>query len=196
MKLFDGIEMVITELIKKRIEIRQIYKNGIGKAFFLLRCILPLAFLIIFLFLIDYLDLKDTDIEDFIKQINSLVGIILGFSIASFAIFISINNQKLEEVSQQTKYTYREIGSSLFFYNVEVALFTSLIGIILLYINLPALHITDLLTLFTSSNFSIWVLFNIKIFLFLIYIMMFFQLIFNLFYSSLFLNSSIKKHTV
>jgi hypothetical protein len=194
MKQFKESIMVIIELIKKRLEIRKIYREGIGKAFLLLRYTLPLIFLVIFLFLIDYLALKTADIKDLIKQINSLVGIILGFSIASFAIFISISNKKLEEVSQKTEYTYRKIGSSLFFYNVEVALFTSLIGILLLYIQLPTLKITDFITLLKSDNLSISMLFNMNILLFLIYLIMFFQLIFNLFYSSLFLNSSIKKN--
>lgn len=193
MKRFKENIMVINELIKKRLEIRKIYKEGIGRAFLLLRYILPLIFLIVFLLLIDYLALNATAVKDLIKQINSLVGIILGFSIASFAIFISISNKKLEEVSQQTEYTYRKIGSSLFFYNVEVALFTSLIGILLLYIQLPIINIAAFITLLKSDSLSIPLLFNIKILLFLVYMTMFFQLIFNLFYSSLFLNSSIKK---
>ena len=185
--------MVIIELLKKRLDIRRIYKEGIGKSFITLRYVLPFIFVIIALLLINLLTLTIIDFKDLIKQINSLVGIILGFSIASFAIFISISNNKLEQTSKQTEYTYREIGSSLFFYNVEVALFTSLIGIVLLYIELPVIKIMDYFVLITSDNLTISALFNINIILFILYILMFFQLIFNLFYSSLFLNSSIKK---
>ena len=174
---------ILLKLLIQRLKIRKIYKNGIGQPFVLLRYIFPIICILLFLLLLDNLNLTKTNFLDLIKQINNLVGIILGFSIASFAIFISISNDKLETKSQQTEYTYREIGSSLFFYNVEVALFTSLIGILLQYINLPSINIVDIFLMFI----------NIKILLFMIYILMFFQLIFNLFYSSVFLNSSIKK---
>ena len=109
---------IFIELIKKRLEIRQIYKNGIGKPYYLLRFWLPIISCIIFLLIMSILNLKESNTIELIKQFNSLIGIILGFSIASFAIFISINNDKLESKSKISEYTYREIGSSLFFYNV------------------------------------------------------------------------------
>ena len=65
--------MIIIELIKKRFEIRQVYKTGIGHSFSLLRYILPVILLILFLFIIDLLDLSKDDFKDLIKQINSLV---------------------------------------------------------------------------------------------------------------------------
>lgn len=175
---------VIIALLEKRIDIRNTYKDGIDKPFILLRVVLPIIFVAIFIYLLNLLNLNQTSFLDLIKQLNSLIGIILGFSIASFAVFVSINNEKLEETSQQTKYSYREIGSSLFFYNVEVALFTSIIGIFLLYINVP-INYTNYV------NFSFAEI--LKLVLFYLYVLMFFQLIFNLFYSSIFLNSSIKK---
>ncbi len=189
-------DSALIALFKQRLIIRDKYKTGIGQPFFLLRYSLPIISLILFLLIIDYLSLSKNDFLDLIKQLNSLVGIILGFSIASFAIFISISNDKLENESKQSKYTYREIGSSLFFYNVEVALFTSLIGIIILYLNIPIFHMNDFIELLTSDDFKISLLFStkgIKFSLYIIYLLLFFQLIFNLFYSSIFLNSSIKK---
>ncbi len=187
---------IILELLKKRLYIRKIYKEGIGAPFFLLRYALPAISIVLFLILLEILSFKEKNILDLIKQINSLVGIILGFSIASFAIFVSITNNKLDDSSQQTTFSYREIGGSLFFYNVEVALFTSLIGIILAYMNIPILYTTELIQVLVSNSFSISLLYSIKaikFYFFFIYIFMFFQLIFNLFYSSIFLNSSIKK---
>ena len=194
MKLFK--ESVLIALFNERIKIKDKYKTGIGKPFFLLRYSLPIISLILFLFIIESLNLTETNFLDLIKQLNSLVGIILGFSIASFAIFISISNNKLEDESKQSKYTYREIGSSLFFYNVEVALFTSLIGIIILYLNIPIIHISNLIEFLESDEITITLFFSVKamkLYLFTIYLLLFFQLIFNLFYSSIFLNSSIKK---
>lgn len=186
---------IFIELIKKRLEIRQIYKNGIGKPYYLLRFWLPIISCIIFLLIMSILNLKESNTIELIKQFNSLIGIILGFSIASFAIFISINNDKLESKSKISEYTYREIGSSLFFYNVERSLFISLLGILMLYINLPEINIINFIKiLYIDIN---GVSFNytkiIKILIFILYIFMFLQLIFNLFYSSIFLNSSIKK---
>lgn len=178
---------VIQALIEKRMQIRKVYKSGIGESFLFLRYILPSIFLMIFLLLINGLN-KPTQLIDVIKQLNSLVGIVLGFSIASFAIFISISNEKLEEKSQSSKYTYREIGSSLFFYNVEVSLFTSIIGILLLFIDIPLINFEYIMSMTYEFSFL-----NLKVMLFVIYIVIFFQLIFNLFYSSIFLNSSIKK---
>lgn len=139
------------------------------------------------------LNLKESNTIELIKQFNSLIGIILGFSIASFAIFISINNDKLESKSRISEYTYREIGSSLFFYNVERSLFISLLGILMLYISLPEINIIDFIKILYINGLSFNYIKIIKTFIFILYIFMFLQLIFNLFYSSLFLNSSIKK---
>jgi hypothetical protein len=192
MKQFNIMLEIIYELIKKRLEIRNIYKMGIGLSFSLLRYILPIIAIILFLTIIDILNLNKEDIINMIKQLNSLIGIILGFSIASFAIFISINNDKLEEKSKNTEFTYRKIGSSLFFYNVEISLFISIIGIFLTFIDLPNINILNIIDL--VKNYKIINGIDIiKISCFLLYLFMFFQLIFNLFYSSIFLNSSIKK---
>lgn len=184
---------IFIELIKKRLEIRQIYKNGIGKPYYLLRLWLPIISCIIFLLIMSILNLKESNTIELIKQFNSLIGIILGFSIASFAIFISINNDKLESKSRISEYTYREIGSSLFFYNVERSLFISLLGILMLYISLPEINIIDFIKILYINGLSFNYIKIIKTFIFILYIFMFLQLIFNLFYSSLFLNSSIKK---
>lgn len=183
---------VLKELYNKRISIRDVYKQGIGQSFILLRYTLPILFCIIFIFLINNLSISTENFLDLIKQLNGLVGIVLGFSITSFAIFISISNENLELKSKWSKYTYREIGSSLFFYNVEVSLFISLIGILLIYMNIPMNYILNIANMYDSINIISY-LEGIKICIFLIYILMFFQLIFNLFYSSIFLNSSIKK---
>ncbi|MGA1939042.1 hypothetical protein [Arcobacter sp. YIC-310] len=179
------IHKIIFELTKKRFEIRKIYKDGIGASFFTLRYLFPVLSIVLFYFIVKYLNLDNLKLLDLIKQMNSLIGIILGFSIASFAIFISINNQKLEEKSQNTNFTYREIGSSLFFYNVEISLLTSIIGIFLTFMIIPDLT-KDTLFFLVENN-------KLFIISFSIYIVLFFQLIYNLFYSSIFLNSSIKK---
>ncbi|MEA3498306.1 MAG: hypothetical protein U9R16_04520 [Campylobacterota bacterium] len=182
---------VIKALLNERNKIKTIYKDGIGRSFFTLRYILPLIAIFILLILIESLNIKDKELTDLISQINSLIGIILGFSIASFAIFISISNDKLGKISKQTEYTYREIGGALFFYNVEVSLFASLIGILLLHIDLPIINVSDLFTIILSDDFSMSMLFNINIALFIIFLFLFFQLIFNLFYSSIFLHTKI-----
>jgi len=187
MKLYK----ITKELISKRREIRETYIKGIGEPFLLLRYILPIVSTAILFFIISKLSFDQKDIHQLIKQLNSLIGIILGFSIASFAIFISINNDELEETSGDGINTYREIGSALFFYNVEISLFISLLGIMLTYCDFTNISIEDFWNMI--KNMQINQAFNVKIVLFVFYIFMFFQLIFNLFYSSIFLNSSIKK---
>ncbi|MCT7625793.1 hypothetical protein [Aliarcobacter butzleri] len=184
---------IFESLLNKRIEIYKIYKSGLGISYKTLRFTLPILFLILFLIIIYSLKLSKENTLDLIKQMNSLIGIILGFSIASFSIFVSINNEKLEKKSNNTIYTFRQIGSSLFFFNVERSLFIAVIGILLLYIELGSINEyfqllingDDLLSLFSKDFF--------KLYFFCIYIFAFFQLLFNLFYSSIFLNSSIKK---
>ncbi len=153
---------IFIELLKKRLEIRRVYIDGIGKPYGLLRFRLPFISLVIFLILLDALNFSSSNLLDLIKQINSLVGIILGFSIASFAIFISITNDKLDKPSHQSKFSFREIGSSLFFYNVEVALFTSLIGIALLYMDISFVHLSEIINIFKTNNFSIALAFSAK----------------------------------
>ena len=183
---------IIKELFQRRKLVSEIYKSGIGEAYILLRVILPIVLLFILLIIFYFLQLNLNDFKELIKQINSLLGIILGFSIASLAIFISINNEKLDDLSRTKKYTYRQIGGSLFFYNVELSLFISLLGIFMLYINIP---IPDISIIFKNLEFikdNFFKLTTLKLFVVLIYFFCFFQLILNLFFSSLFLNSSIK----
>ena len=185
---------IIFELIEKRLDIRKVYKNGMGAPFFLLRYFFPILSLISTIIFISLLNLNSEDIEKLIKQLNSLIGIILGFNIASFAIFISINNDKLEKLSRDSEYTYREIGSSLFFYNIEISMIISLIGIILTFLNIPNINLNDIfLNIENMKEINLLNIPNLKRTLFVLYIFMFYQLIFNLFYSSIFLNSSIKK---
>lgn len=188
--------MILFQLLKKRIEIYKVYKNGMENVYFLLRFIIPFIILILFILLIQMLSLSAENILDLIKQINSLIGIILGFCIASFSIFISINNDKLDDKSNVEEYTFRQIGSSLFFYNVERALFIAIMGIFLLYMNIESLEILNYYqgiikdyNLLISNKY-------LKFYFFIFYIFSFFQLLLNLFYSTLFLNSSIKKKTL
>ena len=185
---------IILELIEKRLNIRKVYKDGIGAAFFLLRYFFPILNLIFTIIFISLLNFNMKDMEEFIKQLNSLIGIILGFNIASFAIFISINNDKLEKKSRNSPYTYREIGSSLFYYNIEISMIISLIGILLTFINIPSFNLNNFsFSIETIKKIHLFELGNLKRILFIFYIFSFYQLIFNLFYSSIFLNSSIKK---
>lgn len=188
--------IIFLQLLKKRIQIYKVYKNGMGKVYFFLRLLMPLIILILFILSIQMLSLNKENIVDLIKQINSLIGIILGFCIASFSIFISINNEKLDNESNIKGYTFRQIGSSLFFYNVERALFIAIIGIFLLYMNMESLEIVNYYhevikdsSLLISNKY-------LKFYLFIFYIFLFFQLLLNLFYSTLFLNSSIKNKTL
>jgi hypothetical protein len=184
----------LLELLKKRLQIRKIYISGIGQGFFLLRFYLPFISTFGFIFILKLLNLSVSDTIDLTKQLNSLVGIILGFSIASFAIFISISNDKLESISKSSKYTYRQIGSSLFFYSVEMAVFTSLIGILLVYLQIPQINLINIFQIKNSIyDISLFSPVALKFYFFIVYIFMFFQLVFNLFFSSLFLNSSIKR---
>ncbi|MFW2352741.1 hypothetical protein [Aliarcobacter butzleri] len=183
---------IIKELFQRRMLVSKIYKSGIGKAYILLRVILPIVLLSIILIIFYFLQLNLNDFKELIKQINSLLGIILGFSIASLAIFISINNKKLDDLSKTDKYTYRQIGSSLFFYNVELSLFISLLGIFILYIDIPVPNISICFTNLEFIKDNFFKLIALKLFMVLIYFFCFFQLILNLFFSSLFLNSSIK----
>lgn len=187
---------VFMELVKKRFSIYKIYKKGMGKLYFTLRFILPILFSFTIIFLLDFFNLNTNDLKSFIKETNGLVGIILGFSIASFAVFISIINKNLEKKSRDTEYTYRQIGSSLFFFNVEISIFIYLIGICIINFNNIAIPINSvftntlndlsyLLELFTSKG--------LKAFIFIFYIFLFMQLLLNLFFSSLYLNSSIQK---
>ena len=88
---------IIKELFQRRMLVSKIYKSGMGEAYILLRVILPIVLLFIILIIFYFLQLNLNDFKELIKQINSLLGIILGFSIASLAIFISINNHFKEK---------------------------------------------------------------------------------------------------
>lgn len=178
---------ILFALLTKRYEIYKIYKDGIHKPYYLLRWTLPLISILLFSILLSCLNLSTSDIKDLLKQVNSLSGIILGFSIASLAIFISLNNDKLEKASVKAKqYTNRQIGSALFFYNVERSLFISIFGMLLSYTNIPSVSLDG------WSSFLSSVIFNLEIVWTILYFLVFFQLLFNLFYSSIFLNSSIE----
>jgi hypothetical protein len=178
---------IFIALLKKRYEIYKIYRDGIHKPYYLLRWTLPLITIVFFSTLLNCLNLSASDIKDLLKQVNSLSGIILGFSIASLAIFISLNNDKLEKASIKAKqYTNRQIGSALFFYNVERSLFISIFGILLSYTNIPSISLDGFVPFILS------ILFNFEIVWTVLYFLVFFQLLFNLFYSSIFLNSSIE----
>ncbi len=178
---------ILLALLKKRYEIYEVYKQGIHNPYYLLRYTLPFISIVFFGTLLYHFNLTMIDFKDLLKQVNSLVGIVLGFSIASLAIFISLNNEKLDKPSVKVKqYTNRQIGSALFFYNVERSLFISIYGILLSYTDMPKLATDGLVPLLTS------VIFNLEIGWTILYFLVFFQLLFNLFYSSIFLNSSIE----
>lgn len=81
------------------------YKN-------ILLYLLPSVLAIVFFL---FSSLTDISIKKIFANILTIMPSILGFLIASAAIIISIDNEKLKESPRNCKFNYKQIGGSIFF---------------------------------------------------------------------------------
>lgn len=123
--------------------------------------------LTLFLFIVSYF--INLSLRTILNNILLIMPSLIGFLIASLAIIISINTSRLKEKPKNINYSYKRIGSSMFFH-------ATILSFILLFVafltpkNFPIaligyksyiIHIIELAILFIFSKFIVMILYGL-----------------------------------
>lgn len=88
---------------------------------------IPIILAIILLVISYFLD---TNLNNYLKNLISILPSLIGFLIASATILITVNSEKIDATYEDTSYTFREIGGSIFFYATKIAILLLVVSFI------------------------------------------------------------------
>lgn len=90
----------------------KILSSGLKSYAFIIKYFLPFIITLISLCIVMTLDLS---IKKVLSNIITVIPNLLGFLIAAATIIISINNSKLDNKMNESDYSYKQVGSAIFF---------------------------------------------------------------------------------
>jgi hypothetical protein len=149
----------------------KILKEGLGEFYNLVIWYIPFILGII-LFSFSYI--LNTNLETYTDNLISILPSLIGFLIASATILITIDSDTIDKIHNGSKYSYRQIGGSVFFYATKISI------ILLLFSFISTDTLTNTLNCYIYTFLSILV------------VLYFSKLIISILYGLMFLTSTIE----
>lgn len=148
-----------------------ILKDGLKEFYNLVVWYIPIVLAVI-LYAVSYF--VKTDLDNYTKNLISILPSLIGFLIASATILITITSESIDKIHEDTNSTYRQIGGAIFFYATKISI------ILLVFSFISSDKMADILNCYIYNLFTI------------ILILYFSKLIVSISYGLMFLTSAIE----
>lgn len=141
----------------------EILEKGLNEYYKLILTHIPILLTIILLSISYFIE---TTLNNYLDNLISVLPSLIGFLIASATILITVNSEKIDEVYDNTEYTYREIGGAVFFYATKIAILLLIISFISvddlnLILNCYIYYTVSFLTILYFSKMIISILYGL-----------------------------------